>query len=1196
MTINSTEYRTDWLLADGANKEWPYDFSILSSADLFLETRSGADGAISEVTSNISFFPSADFTEGYVVYPAAGAALAAPMQVRVVRRVPYTQETEIGNEGSFRPKIHENAFDRLTMQTQQLAGETLRALKVPVGLEGPEVLEILEEDQFYKADADGNLVLGGSAADIITAAAAAASIISAVALVEPTFPTIAAAQALNLSFLDRLRVLRPWADAFYAPADYKKVLVAPTHDSWFTDAGGNMWEYANNPIGVLAQAREADAGDIALAIGRAFDVLIKRNNNYGLITCEPRPDGLPYEWKTPVAKIVKGRWKLDLAGVWIHADNAFRFDGPYAITRLLRIGGEAPTELNITQAWSKIFKVDPPVPCRPGLRVGIWDTDFAARGWDLDASTGTNNHGPATYTNTQICDANGYFMFKKDITFPVATNGGADAELDTTDLAAVVWLDDSFGEISGPAVFEADLLENGHIPGTFIETIPVANVNIATNTITVTEAYANNDLIVLESDDVPPTGLSLTTTYHVVNAAAGSIQLSLTEGGAAVDITGIGSGNLTLRTPNIYGQSAGGASAFGFEFDDGQYIVRDLHMDGFSGCIYVSDADLYEHDNKFLNTYNGNAVTAHGFCFIHSENPTALGIRHYSFGSSAGRGLVSGKMVGGRLSSEKQSLNPKLSAGENSCPLDTHGGADEVDIISTEIDGGVNVSRHKLNLTAPKIICGQTNGAFLIRTDGSDGTTIKMKGGEIIIPRYTNGWTDTVPPTGIGNFSTTLPFQFMGDDAGANGLTGYELYMEGVHFYVDDPNSWPASQDFWLVFNNSIWNRVQFTGCYWHFRGTPFRRINVGLRGNSKSILTFDDCTIDGSSILLLGPAGFQACRQCRLMNSRVYNTDPVASFPTAVQFSGDTSAASVFEGPDCDNNEIESIGTTAMVLISGSGMLKNNVRNNRLTFMGDGTTLNTAIDVARNRNSNYDLFLSDLTGNKIFDRTGNTITADIIVRDHDANPGGLGAPVAFFDFDGTTRPVDTGNGNLSGQRMVKMSERVDPIERNHLRSFLTADLVLANVATVQNFLPAGQDEFALEASTQYAFEGTFNYSRSAGTTSHFSSILFGGTATLTAISYEVETAQAADTGLAARKSRRSSSAAALAVTSSSVDATEVVTITVKGNVRVNAAGTFIPQLQYSAAPGGAPTVAAGSFFEMRKIGTAARTTAGSVS
>jgi hypothetical protein len=52
--------------------------------------------------------------------------------------------------------------------------------------------------------------------------------------------------------------------------------------------------------------------------------------------------------------------------------------------------------------------------------------------------------------------------------------------------------------------------------------------------------------------------------------------------------------------------------------------------------------------------------------------------------------------------------------------------------------------------------------------------------------------------------------------------------------------------------------------------------------------------------------------------------------------------------------------------------------------------------------------------------------------------------------------------------------------------------------------------------------------------------------------------------------------------------------INLKGIIRVNGAGTIIPAFQYSAAPGGAPTIKANTYFRMRKLGSDVVTAAGS--
>jgi hypothetical protein len=59
----------------------------------------------------------------------------------------------------------------------------------------------------------------------------------------------------------------------------------------------------------------------------------------------------------------------------------------------------------------------------------------------------------------------------------------------------------------------------------------------------------------------------------------------------------------------------------------------------------------------------------------------------------------------------------------------------------------------------------------------------------------------------------------------------------------------------------------------------------------------------------------------------------------------------------------------------------------------------------------------------------------------------------------------------------------------------------------------------------------------------------------------------------------------ALTVTAASTSATENITVILKGMIRTNAGGTVIPQIQYSAAPGGTPTVVRNSYFRLTPVG-----------
>jgi hypothetical protein len=158
----------------------------------------------------------------------------------------------------------------------------------------------------------------------------------------------------------------------------------------------------------------------------------------------------------------------------------------------------------------------------------------------------------------------------------------------------------------------------------------------------------------------------------------------------------------------------------------------------------------------------------------------------------------------------------------------------------------------------------------------------------------------------------------------------------------------------------------------------------------------------------------------------------------------------------------------------------------------------------------------------------------------------------------------------------------------------LTANYTGADSASAQKVFDATTNgAVTLAASTTYMMEGVYYITRSAGTTSHTLSTLFALGGTLTSIAYTAETTSTTGNALGAVSRIYGTLASATVVTAASIEATENITVTIRGIVRTNAAGTFAPQIQYSAAPGGAPTILANSFFKLTPIGNNTVTTVG---
>lgn len=126
-------------------------------------------------------------------------------------------------------------------------------------------------------------------------------------------------------------------------------------------------------------------------------------------------------------------------------------------------------------------------------------------------------------------------------------------------------------------------------------------------------------------------------------------------------------------------------------------------------------------------------------------------------------------------------------------------------------------------------------------------------------------------------------------------------------------------------------------------------------------------------------------------------------------------------------------------------------------------------------------------------------------------------------------------------------------------------------------------------AETLYLFEMNVVWFKTAGTTSHTLATAFSGTANLNFINYQ---AIQNDGGVAMNTRSTSAgfgstgvnTAASTVVTSAMASATQYISLLVKGIVSARTAGTFIPQYNLSAAPGGAYTTQPGSYISLTSI------------
>lgn len=146
----------------------------------------------------------------------------------------------------------------------------------------------------------------------------------------------------------------------------------------------------------------------------------------------------------------------------------------------------------------------------------------------------------------------------------------------------------------------------------------------------------------------------------------------------------------------------------------------------------------------------------------------------------------------------------------------------------------------------------------------------------------------------------------------------------------------------------------------------------------------------------------------------------------------------------------------------------------------------------------------------------------------------------------------------------------------------LASNVVLASVSTAQNWLGVG---VTLQANVTYGFNGLFNLV-TTGTTSHTEATGFGGTATLTNIGFVSTRANAnAITNITGNTYQIYHQSNASTVQTGAFTTAQNVVYRMDGTVSINAAGTFVPQLTFSANPGGTSTVVTGSYFQIYPLG-----------
>ena len=146
----------------------------------------------------------------------------------------------------------------------------------------------------------------------------------------------------------------------------------------------------------------------------------------------------------------------------------------------------------------------------------------------------------------------------------------------------------------------------------------------------------------------------------------------------------------------------------------------------------------------------------------------------------------------------------------------------------------------------------------------------------------------------------------------------------------------------------------------------------------------------------------------------------------------------------------------------------------------------------------------------------------------------------------------------------------------------------LTSGATAQNvFSPVGFDTITVQAATTYMFDGVYII-KTTGATTHIISMSFAlTTATITNCSWTTMSYPLAAPPVTPIRAQDTNFFAAVAGGNvNTTNATAYNVVKFEGIMRVNAAGNVVPQITFSAAPGGTNTLEIGSYLRFYPIGS----------
>lgn len=188
MTVPSSANRSGPYNGNGVTTVFNYGFRILDENHLtVIKTVGGVETVLVIDADYIVSDVGADAGGQIAVTPAP----ASGSTITILRNVPFTQETDLENQGAYFAETIEGALDRGVMRDQQLSERLDRAITIPASADGSALDELVEDVLRLADSADAIDTVASNIGAVNTAATNIAAIIDA-----PNQASAAAASAV----------------------------------------------------------------------------------------------------------------------------------------------------------------------------------------------------------------------------------------------------------------------------------------------------------------------------------------------------------------------------------------------------------------------------------------------------------------------------------------------------------------------------------------------------------------------------------------------------------------------------------------------------------------------------------------------------------------------------------------------------------------------------------------------------------------------------------------------------------------------------------------------------------------------------------------------------------------------------------------------------------------------------------------